>query len=471
MSTINTHALSAKSGGDHGRTGFILHGRLLIAFCYLSALSLFVHQFEMNELGLSLVPLPLLLYRFELRVALMVYMGCILLFFEAFRMNSNLHFLFVQDSVLVVFMILLVTFPRKAWVVTIPRSRTLSWMYLFCGYALALSVWPLIDMGFDEHLLRDVKNILCLLLVVVIRHDPLLDARKLVQFLLLVVFATAAYAALCTLDFAVNRERIITWNEVYFSDGLIVALVLLRQIKSPPVRKALKTAAVFCGIGILITQTRGIWLSTLASLAVFAHFGKGGIRQVLTFRRMAPVILIIGFGFVFARLTAGGGVVGFVQGRMGAYSENELSTPLTSMGFRVYESYQVWRERSVLGHGSGARIRLYNPFYDPTKMIDWWSIHSEYFEILHKYGYVGLLLFAGFLLSFLKKSWRIAKRGSSIRRIFGQIGFLVILNHCIVSITSGYLVRVHVMVFFAVLVGMIERYGAESEPANQGRGD
>ena len=73
--------------------------------------------------------------------------------------------------------------------------------------------------------------------------------------------------------------------------------------------------------------------------------------------------------------------------------------------------------------------------------MDWWSIHNGYFEILHKFGFVGLGIFLWMYAALIASGWRKAHSASRATALFGNIVVAVLVNHAFVSITAGYFLR------------------------------
>jgi hypothetical protein len=129
------------------------------------------------------------------------------------------------------------------------------------------------------------------------------------------------------------------------------------------------------------------------------------------------------------------------------------------MGYRIYESYMVWRNKTLFGHGSGARILLLFTQWYPPRFIKWWAIHSGYFDLLHKYGFIGLGLYISIILLMLKRGMFLMRTRKRITQTFGTIVFLTLLNHAAVSITSQCFFRENVMIYIVLLIGIVEYYG------------
>jgi O-antigen ligase len=245
--------------------------------------------------------------------------------------------------------------------------------------------------------------------------------------------------------------------------------ILLSMNPSKPVRNLLYVCLPICLIGLLATQTRGLWLSAIISFALYICirlFKSRTLRLAHLLKSGLAILLLVAIAEVILRISAGVGFLHFVQTRLMAHESNELINPYSSLGYRIHESLVVWEKRTWFGHGSGARLYIFFTQMGMSKFINWWSIHSEYFEILHKYGFLGLGIFMTFILGLLLRAYRIAVHGKAFTSGLGFLVFTTLTNHCLVSITSGYLVRENVMLYMVLLVGIVERYYPRVFPAS-----
>jgi len=91
--------------------------------------------------------------------------------------------------------------------------------------------------------------------------------------------------------------------------------------------------------------------------------------------------------------------------------------------------------------------------------MKWWSIHSEYFEILHKWGFVGLGLYLWFLYKFFPGNHsKSCNRKKKFVSSLGAIAFLSLLNTSIISLSSGYFGRVNMIFYDILLIGIVVNY-------------
>jgi hypothetical protein len=443
---------------------------LIASLAFLAATSVVTHLTQQTWLGFALAPLPLLFYRMDGFRMMLLSLAAYLLFYECFMPGSNFLFFNTPDSMLLVFIAATLFFSPRFPEFRLPVSGGLIPLYAFILYGLALSIQPLLQFGLDFYVMRDVKNLLFLLLVPLLcrRGEPLFDPKGIFRLLLAVVVLTTLHSVVLLSDFIVYGGRPVSWNEVFLADSVLIIPILLALHPGRRTRLLLYCCLPICLIGLLATQTRGLWLSCLISYSLYMvlRLVKSRTLKIGSLLKGAQVALVLlVMAEALLRISMGVGVLEFVQARMMTHSNNELVNPYSSLGYRIHESLVVWEKRTWFGHGSGARLYLFFTQLGMSKFINWWSIHSEYFEMLHKYGFVGLGIFMWFILSLLRRSLRMGMRGKAFPSALGFVAFTTLLNHCLVSITSGYLVRENVMLYMVLLVGIVERYYPRVFPA------
>ena len=264
-----------------------------------------------------------------------------------------------------------------------------------------------------------------------------------------------------------------TWNEILVGNSVLIAVILLRWLRNPNWRRLLAICIPVLFLGLYATQTRGIWMSTAGCLLVYAL-----MNLALALIKRRPLAgMLKGWAAALMGAVALWGVFKFGAGvdlydkismRVVAHKEMEFVDPSSSLGFRLYESHRVWQERTWLGHGSGTTIRLWKPTKTSIVRMDWWGIHMEYAEILHKFGVVGLGLFLLLLGSAFWRSFRLAAGGRGFPSAMGFITLLALMNTAVFSLTSGYFLRepavVYLLFFLVILKKFPPRPARHAEP-------
>jgi O-antigen ligase len=440
---------------------------------YLAILSIATHLSGQGWLGFLLAPAPMVFLRLDAFRFMLLALSGYLLFFEASNPAANFEYFNNPDLMVLAYMLLYLFNRRGFAVFRLPLSRGLLPLYAFILYGLALSVGPLAEFGPDLYVIRDVKNLLFLCLVPVLcrRDERALDPKPLFLLLLAILVFTAAHAVVVLTDFVATGARVVTWNEVFFADGVLIAPILLGLDLTRATRRILVACLALCLLGLIAAQTRGLWLSVIVSFALYMamrmrHSRRFGVGALLN--RLPLILLLLAAIELILRFSSGKGAADFLMNRLSASQSNELVDPWSSLGYRIHESLVVWEKRTWFGHGSGARLYIFFTQLGMSKFINWWSIHSEYFEILHKYGFAGLGLFLWFLAATLRRAWKVAMSGSRYPSAIGYVAVITLVNHGVVSITSGYLVRENVMLYMVLVVAMVERYRSRLEPAAAG---
>lgn len=434
----------------------------MAAAVYLSVLALVTHLSGFGPFGVALFPVALIITGFTPITFLWVSLAGFLLFFEAHLPGSNAGPFNSPDLAAAAFLLHSIM-ARNGFTYRLPVSPLLLCLYVFLAYAAALSVGPAFTFGpLDNWLLRDLKCLLYLGLAAMLVRDPMLGPKHLVLLLLGMVTLTSAHSALCVLEFLLRGGRIGTWNEIYLADALLLATVLFTLPQLQKWRRVLGFCLVLCFLGLLVTETRGVWMGAALSLLLYATIqvaGSNRTRLVRIGKVLATIVLLFVAASFLLRLTINYDITARVRDRFAqGGSVSELINPYSSLGYRLHESYAVWEQRSWFGHGTGARLHLFFTQMGKSEMMDWWAIHSEYFEILHKYGFVGLALF---LLLLGMMAWRALRLALMKKSVHSAMGFSVLLslaNHAVASITSGYIIREHVAIYLVVLIVILERF-------------
>jgi hypothetical protein len=260
--------------------------------------------------------------------------------------------------------------------------------------------------------------------------------------------------------------RVVTWNEIYFGNALIIAVVMLTTVKSAQFKKVLVVLSVILFVSLLITQTRSIWISTCLSLVLYMLvLLRNKIKKI----QFVSVVKVVSSMLVFlvvlqiiAQAALHTDIQSFLLKRLTEGGKDELISPYASLGYRIYESYNVWLHRSFWGHGTGSFLYLFQTQMHINKFINWWSIHCEYMEILHKWGFFGLGLYVWFLVVYFITSFKLMLSKKKFTSSLGAIAFLIFFNTAITSLTSGYIFRANMILLDILLVGIVVNYSNRS---------
>jgi tetratricopeptide (TPR) repeat protein len=161
-------------------------------------------------------------------------------------------------------------------------------------------------------------------------------------------------------------------------------------------------ASVVCYFGIILTGSRGGYLSTVTSLLVF-----GGLSLWLTRRSdRAPFWRISAVGAAIAIIAAIS--ITFLIGTNDYLTKRAQNTFETkNMRMDLWPAaIQQWKLAPVFGTGSGTYLYYGRMFRAQRMQDDPVRAHNDYLDLLAEYGLVGAGLFLAFLAVHLRAGWR-----------------------------------------------------------------
>ena len=149
-----------------------------------------------------------------------------------------------------------------------------------------------------------------------------------------------------------------------------------------------------CYVALILTGSRGGYLSTATSLLVFTLLSLLVLRQTSTglFWKVAGAgalaAVVVGLGVYYA--------VGRSQFLMGR-AQNTFET--TNMRLELWKAAQEqWQLNPIFGTGSATYLFYGRQFRSPNMQLDPVWVHNDYLQLLAEYGavgFVGMLLFVG----------------------------------------------------------------------------
>lgn len=202
-------------------------------------------------------------------------------------------------------------------------------------------------------------------------------------------------------------------GEIQIAGGLIITLLWLTAAPSRKARAALFGIASFLLAGLILTKSRGAWLTTVAGLVV-CGFAAGGATQ----RRLVLTLVGGGIATALAGVLAVGPQLALIG--VGVFRRiTSISTAATadiSLLNRYAEARATWEailESPILGSGWGAPVVRYDLIVGYTATTSF--VHNGYLWLWHKIGVWGLILLLITLLGTLWEGLR-ATRSLSIPR-------------------------------------------------------
>lgn len=198
-------------------------------------------------------------------------------------------------------------------------------------------------------------------------------------------------------------------------------------------------ATVMCYAGVVLTGSRGGYLSSAASLAVFAIFSlvllraseAGAAWKLAAFAAIAAAIFL--------------GAIAFAIAKSHDLSERAANV-VDNKNVRLElwaAAIKQWQLAPVLGTGSGTYLVYGRKFRSPTMQRDPIYAHDDYLQLLAEYGLVGAALFALFLAAHLRSGLRAFARVGP-RRLASSVHVAsnaLALNVAAVSAVAAYAVH------------------------------
>jgi len=176
--------------------------------------------------------------------------------------------------------------------------------------------------------------------------------------------------------------------------------------------------AAICYVGVILTGSRGGYLSAAGSLLVFfaltlVVLGRADGR--LSWKVGAATIIIAGIigGCCFLLFNKSD----FLSGRAGNVFEK------TNMRVDLWQAaLQQWKLQPFVGTGAGTYLFFGRQFRTDRVQVDPVEVHNDYLHLLAEYGVVGAIGFAIFLAAHLRRGWRTFQRlGPNRVLISGQL--------------------------------------------------
>jgi O-antigen ligase len=164
-------------------------------------------------------------------------------------------------------------------------------------------------------------------------------------------------------------------------------------------------AAVTCYVGLILTGSRGGYLSALGSLLVFMALSGLVLRQV-----SARFLWRIGGPAVIIALLMG--LAAFFLIHKNAYlSDRAQSMFEKNVRLEMWKAaIQEWKLQPLFGTGSGTYLYYGRQFRTPQLQTDPVYVHNDYLQLLAEYGLAGGALFLIFLGSHLGNGWKNFRR-------------------------------------------------------------
>ncbi|WP_242457903.1 O-antigen ligase family protein [Halomonas sp. YLGW01] len=231
-------------------------------------------------------------------------------------------------------------------------------------------------------------------------------------------------------DFGIHNAQ---HGAMYFGTALLGLLAFSRRMLQAGAWSTLRRIAwalalTICVTGVIITQTRAIWLALLIALPAMAIIpliaSNSMFRQPASRKRKMPLVLS-GISSIILVIFLGNIFHGTIERRLGA--ENQVITnliagkidavdPNSSIGNRVYTwiAASEWiAERPIVGWGgNGRNLAVQETDWLPENTKERYGhLHNTFLEILVAYGALGVLVVATLACWIGRGTWLAWKAG------------------------------------------------------------
>lgn len=233
-------------------------------------------------------------------------------------------------------------------------------------------------------------------------------------------------------------------------------------------RSALLASAGLISLGLLLSWSRGAWLSFALAVAVvvLAHT-----------RKAAPAVAVLAAVAVAALAAAGAGgllpaPVAERLGELQAYVGlvDVPRTEVTDANFAVLErlahwqaALSMWADHPWLGVGAGNYAAVYAGYHLPRWYEPLGHAHNVYLNVAAEAGLLGLLAYLWLWAASLWQALRAAAAGDRYVAAVGA-GVLGALTHATVHNVFDNLWVQHVYLYLALLLGLLAVLTAQAKP-------
>lgn len=207
----------------------------------------------------------------------------------------------------------------------------------------------------------------------------------------------------------------------------IVSILFLQYLYNKQKYQVLLNTNLVLFIGVLIlTYSRGTWISAIILAVVFISLSKQWkLLKQLVLASIAAIVLVyypVNLGVAFFQslgLEAPDGASGSIGGRFEETFDEENLALMSQSGrlFYIKKGFEVFSDYPITGSGFGtfggsATLSYGSPIYDEygirSDIYGGKNFYSDnqYIQVIAETGFIGVILFAGFLLGMLSLFWK-----------------------------------------------------------------
>lgn len=161
-------------------------------------------------------------------------------------------------------------------------------------------------------------------------------------------------------------------------------------------------AALMCGVGIMMTGSRGGYVSTFIGLVVFS-----GLSLFLAVRQHRKQMMwILGAGLI-ALGAIGFGVERMVDQSLAVRARVNAVTASEDVRLQLWQSaVKQFKLSPIIGTGSATYLYYGRQFRDPGLQTDPIYAHNDYLQFLAEFGLAGIFGLVGFLGIHIWSGWK-----------------------------------------------------------------
>jgi O-antigen ligase len=289
------------------------------------------------------------------------------------------------------------------------------------------------------------ENGIKILFIVLIWTGLIITIRNVLQLQELLSQATMAWQ--------VTRKGRVATNEILIVLPAFTALVWALHSRLSPGKLLRYVAFLFFVLGIVLTQSRGYWVSfsfgMLIVFLVLAHRARVELVLVGVVGLSAAIGLVFTlFGDTAVLLVAG------LLNRIISLATATTSDP--SLLNRFLENRALMAKISdnpIMGYGMGVSYSFHDLTVGGTKARAF--IHNGYLGLWYRFGIVGLITVMTLWLGSIRNAISIARRSSDAWSRYGAMVTAAGLSSILVSgMTSTPFYQNDLMLMFALMTGM-----------------
>ena len=456
------HLASYATGRRLGREVFVLGLGLAVLVGVAYAAPALLLPLLLTGAGLiGLLLLAPLLVRVRGEGMLMIAVGGYVLItvYEAgIQATEALYGLFYSTFLLVWFVS-----RRRAGMAGLIRRHEDIWVLLFLGWGALITLLGVLL--FNAKALEAITQISGLALLAF--YFPIRDlcrahprgALRVLQLLLFFGLYVALRNVMAYRDRLAAAEAIwqiamgrISLAELLLVGGIMAGMATGLYQPAGRSRNLFFIASLLCLLALVLTQSRGYWVTCAIGLALLFLFlnGKRRLRMASWLAGAGAAGLVVIVGVLGPQVLL---IAASIAGRM--LSIGTAVSQDASLISRFYEAQAVLERVAVnpiLGHGMASPFTHFDILDDVTATSTF--IHNGFVDALFKFGVIGLGLILAFWITFAVRAYTLHRQARAWPdRALGAAGFALLVGWVFVANTSSPFSMADGYIFFGLVGG------------------